>query len=114
MSFAGPKLLKRFAVAMAFAATLAHAQAAAPKVTAVLSNSNIVVGQMVQMQIRVSGGGNVSVPRDISVDGLEIHQTGTSRQVEMQNFDISQSLTYSYTILPTKAGNFRIPAQTVK
>ncbi len=73
-----------------------------------------MVGEMVEMQIRISGGGEASVPRDIPVDGLEIHQTGTSRQVEMQNFDVSQSVTYSYSILPTKSGTFRIPPQTVK
>ena len=103
------------AVAVIFIATaLGQAQAAAPKVTAVLSNSSTVIGQTVEMQIRISGGGEASVPGTISVDGLEIHQTGTSRQVEMQNFNISQSITYSYTILPMKAGTFRIPAQTVK
>ena len=32
----------------------------------------------------------------------------------MQNFDISQSTIYSYTILPMKSGTFRIPPQTVK
>src|SRR4051794_12409195 len=80
--------------------------AAPPSVTAVLSNSSVVVGQAVQMQIRVSGGG-ATVPRDISVDGLEIHQTGTSSQIEMQNFDISQSVIYTYTILPLKSGTFR-------
>jgi hypothetical protein len=101
-------------VAAVFIATLTCAQAAAPKVTAVLRSSSAIVGEMVEMQIRISGGGEAAVPRDISIDGLEIHQTGTSRQVEMQNFDISQSVTYSYSILPTKSGTFRIPPQTVK
>src|SRR5205823_14285764 len=61
-----------------------------------------------------SGANNANVPETISVDGLEIHQTGTSRQFEMHNFDVSSSVTYNYTILPLKAGRFKIPPQTVR
>src|SRR5205823_6335567 len=61
-----------------------------------------------------SGANNANVPETISVDGLEIHQTGTSRQFEMHNFDVTNSVTYSYTILPQKAGRFKIPPQTVR
>src|ERR1043166_4588906 len=43
-----------------------------PSVTAVLSNSSTAVGQMVQLQIKVSGSSNVKPPRDIAVDGLDI------------------------------------------
>ena len=114
MSLARLEFLQRSAVAFFIAATLTSAQAAAPKVTAVLRDSSAVVGEAVEMQIRISGGGEATVPKDIAVDGLQIHQTGVSRNVEMQNFDISQSTTYSYTILPMKSGTFRIPAQTVK
>jgi len=114
MSLARSKSLFGSVVAVLIATALTCAQAAAPKVTAVLGNSSAIVGEMIEMQIRISGGGEATVPRDISVDGLEIHQTRTSRQVEMQNFDISQSVTYSYSILPTKSGTFRIPPQTVK
>jgi hypothetical protein len=111
---AGLTVLKAPLVTLFAAIALAQsATAATPSVTAVLSNSSVAVGQAVEMQIRVSGGG-ATVPRDIAVDGLEIHQTGTSSQIEMQNFDISQKVTYSYTILPLKSGTFRIPPQTVK
>src|SRR5437763_10519368 len=90
------------------------ALAAAPSVTAVLSDSQPSVGQMVQLEIKVSGANNANVPQTISVDGLEIHQTVTSRQFEMHNFDVSSSVTYNYTILPLKAGRFKIPPQTVR
>src|SRR4051812_33289491 len=94
---------------------LSSADAETPKVTAALSNDHAAVGEPVQLQIRVSGGGgSASVPNDIAIDGLEIHQTGTSRQVEVQNFNISQSVIYNFTILPTRSGNFHIPPQTVK
>src|SRR6266853_1535102 len=88
--------------------------AASPSVTAVLSDSQPQVGQMLQLQIKVNGAQSANVPETISIDGLEIHQTGTSRQFEMHNFDVTSSVTYNYTILPLKAGNLRIPPQTVR
>ncbi len=55
----------------------------------------------------------VPAPEEISIDGLEIHSTGTSRQFEIHNFSSSSSVTYNYTILPLRAGRFTIPPQTV-
>src|SRR6202035_2990629 len=90
------------------------ASAATPSVTAVLSDSQPAVGQIVQLEIKVNGANSANVPETISIDGLEIHQTGTSRQFEMHNFDVSSSVTYNYTILPLKAGHFKIPPQSVR
>ena len=107
---------KSFRIGFALiASTLAStAFAASPSVTAVLSDSQPAVGQMVQLEIKVNGANSANVPETISIDGLEIHQTGTSRQFEMHNFDVSSSVTYNYTILPLKAGQFKIPPQTVR
>jgi hypothetical protein len=69
---------------------------------------------MVQLEIKVNGANSANVPETISIDGLEIHQTGQSRQFEMHNFDVTSSVTYNYTILPLKAGHFKIPPQTVR
>src|SRR5438105_13239707 len=91
-----------------------NASAASPSVTAVLSDSQPSVGQMVQLEIKVSGANSANVPETISIEGLEIHKTGTSRQFEMHNFDVNSSVTYNYTILPLKAGRFTIPSQTVR
>src|SRR5438477_7951385 len=89
------------------------ARADSPSVTAVLSNSEATVGETVELQIKVTGPGDARPPEEISIDGLEIHSTGTSRQFEMHNFATSSSVTYSYTILPLRAGRFTIPPQTV-
>src|SRR5438105_733871 len=94
--------------------TRSVAFAASPSVTAVLSNSQPAIGQMVQLEIKVNGANSANVPETISIDGLEIHQTGTSRQFEMHNFDVTSSVTYNYTILPLKAGQFKIPPQTIR
>ena len=90
------------------------ARADAPGVTAVLSNSEVTVGETVELQIKVTGPGDAQPPEEISIDGLEIHSTGTSRQFEIHNFSTSSSVTYNYTILPLKTGRFTIPPQTVR
>ena len=98
----------------AICAALTQVSVAAPSVTAVLSNSDVQVGEMVQLEIRLSDAGSAVVPNGIHVDGLEIHQTGTSRQFELRNFTTTSSITYNYTVLPLKAGTFKIPSQTVQ
>jgi oxygen tolerance protein BatD len=99
---------------LAIWAGVEKACAASPSITAVLSNSEARVGQMVQLEIRLTDAGNAAVPGDIPVDGLEIRQTGTSRQFEMRNFTTSSSVTYTYTVLPLKEGTFKIPPQTIQ
>jgi BatD DUF11 like domain len=90
------------------------ARADAPSVTAVLSNSQATVGDTVELQIKVTGPGDARPPEEISIDGLEIHSTGTSRQFEIHNFSTNSSVTYNYTILPLRAGRFTIPPQTIQ
>src|SRR6476469_2165988 len=90
------------------------ARADSPSVTAVLSNSETVVGATLELQIKVTGPGDAQPPEEISIDGLEIHSTGTSRQFEIHNFSTNSSVTYNYTILPLRAGRFTIPPQTVR
>src|SRR5437763_9396719 len=102
-------LLAGFAVIVG--AALAHADA--PSVTAVLGSSQATVGETMELQIKVTGPGDARPPEEISIDGLEIHSTGTSRQFEIHNFSTSSSVTYNYTILPLRAGRFAIPPQTV-
>lgn len=109
----------RFPVAILFAALMAfggshYALADSPSVTAVLSNDQVALGETVQMQIRISSARGADAPDNIPVDGLEIHRTGTEQHVEMYNFNMTTSATYNYTILPEKAGTFKIPPQTIR
>jgi hypothetical protein len=103
-------------ILLAFFAVIAIARIASadpPSVTAVLSNSEAIVGETVDLQIKVTGPGDARPPEEISINGLEIHSTGTSRQFEIHNFSTNSSVTYNYTILPLRAGRFTIPPQTV-
>src|SRR5882724_2191549 len=107
-------MFQRIFIAVFVAVALAQfARADSPSVTAVLSNSETVVGETVELQIKVAGPGDAQPPEEISIDGLEIHATGQSRQFEMRNFSTSSSVTYTYTVLPLRAGRFTIPSQTV-
>src|SRR5438046_3425625 len=106
----------RFRILLAVFAVVASAQFAradSPSVTVALSNSETMVGQTVDLQIKVTGPGDAQPPEEISINGLEIHATGQSRQFEMRNFATSSSVTYTYTVLPLRAGRFTIPPQTV-
>ena len=86
----------------------------APSVTAVLNSSETVLGETVQLQIRLKGARGADAPETIPVDGLEIHRTGTSQHFEMNNFNVTSSVIYDYTILPVKSGTFTIPPQTIR
>jgi BatD DUF11 like domain len=86
----------------------------APRVTAVLSNSEAAVGQTVQLQIKITGDRAAEAPEKIPVEGLEINRTGTEQHFEMNNFNVSSSVIYNYTILPLKSGTFKIPPQTIR
>lgn len=90
------------------------ASAAGPSVTAVLSSSDASIGQMVQMQVRVTGERSADLPAQIAIDGLQIQRTGTEQHFEMNNFNVTSSVVYNYTILPERAGTFKIPSQLVK
>jgi len=107
-------MFQRISIGILIAAVCVDfARADPPSVTAVLSNSEATVGETVELQIKVVGPGDARPPEEISIDGLEIHSTGTSRQFEIHNFSTSSSVTYNYMILPLSAGRFTIPPQTV-
>ncbi|MFN2507238.1 MAG: BatD family protein [Chthoniobacterales bacterium] len=85
-----------------------------PKVTAVLTESETAVGRPVQLEIQVTGASKPKPPGEIMVDGLDIRSAGVSRQYQMQNFDVSYSFVFNYTIMPLKPGTFKIPPQSVE
>src|SRR3989440_11987416 len=96
-------------------AAVQFACADSPKITAVLTSSEVVVGETVQLQIQIDNArASAITPRAIDVPGLQIHYTGESTQMTMRNLSVSSSITYSYTILPEKSGTFKIPPQTIR
>src|SRR5262245_47142424 len=68
-----------------------HTRADEPKVMALLTSSETVLGQPVQLEIRVTGSSGGNLPDVIPVDGLAIQRTGTSREFRMNGFKASSS-----------------------
>lgn len=83
---------------------------AAATVDTQLSADETSVGGMVQLQVRVDGTTNVSMPGKLDVDGLDIRLTGRSTQVQIVNGAMSTAGVYSYSILPMREGTFEIPS----
>lgn len=108
----------RDAVWLAVLCTILFAAAAAradePKVTAVLSRSQTELGRPVELEIKVTGFSGAKAPNNIAVDGLDIRQNGTSREFQMNGFNMRSSFVYSYTVMPERTGTFRIPSQKIQ
>jgi oxygen tolerance protein BatD len=109
----GISTFQRILIAILAVTCVQFASADSPGVTAVLSKSQAVVGEDVQLEIRLTGARGADAPEQIPVDGLEIHRTGTSQRVEINNFNLTASVSYDYTVLPLKEGTFTIPPQTI-
>ena len=107
-------LLRIVVAAICGIAAAGPVSAASPSVTAVLTSSSTVVGQPVQLQIKVTGSANAKPPGQILVDGLEIRYSGQSQLLEGRNFQFTYSFIYNYTIMPMKAGSFKIPPLMVE
>jgi hypothetical protein len=105
---------KYLALIIAAGLIAGNASAQAPSVTAVLSSSQTVLGRPVQLQIKITGSPSARPPDYISVDGLEIRYSGQSQLFEGRNFHFSYSFVYTYTVVPERAGTFRIPPQRIQ
>src|SRR5262245_12746678 len=101
-------------VAFVSVAAVQFAHADSPSVTAVLTSSEATLGETVHLEVRVTGARGAEAPEEIMVDGLEIHRTGTSQRIEMNNFSLTTSVVYDYTVMPLRAGTFTIPPQTIR
>ncbi len=98
----------------AFVLTTLYAYADEPKVTAVLTSSETVLGRPVELQIKITGSPGAKPPDVIAVDGLDIRYSGQSQMIEGRNLQFSYSFVYSYTIMPERTGTFRIPPQKIQ
>ena len=92
------------------AAPRLHAQEA----TAALTSPVARVGQPVEMVVTVRDARSADVPRSLDIPGLRIQLAGQANRFEMHNFQITQSATYTYAIVPERAGEFDIPPIEVR
>lgn len=104
----------RFGAFVFAAAVLLVATACAEVVTS-LSSPAGQVGQPLQLQYQfINVDAPQDMPRTLNVPGLDIRLTGTSRRVEIVNFQSASSMIYAYTVIPNQPGNFTIPGFAVQ
>src|SRR5438105_432571 len=93
----------------------ADARAESASVTAVLTSSETALGQPVQLEVKIKGTTNATPPQTVEVDGLQIALTDTRRSFEMHGFSsVESTLFFGYTVMPMKAGTFKIPPQPIR
>lgn len=86
----------------------------AQEVTAGLSSPSTTVGRPVEIVVTVRGVRAADVPERIQVPGLQIQLFGRSTRFEMHNLTMTSSLTYTYSVVAAKAGEYEIPPIEVR
>ena len=95
--------------ALALATTLRAQEA-----TLGLSSPTTSPGQPVEIVLTVRDARSAEVPETLNVPGLRIQLSGRSTRFEMNNLQITSSLTCTYTVVPERTGEFDIPAVNVQ
>ena len=103
----------RTALALLFAFALA-ATLRAQEATLGLSSPTTSPGQQVEIVLTVRDARSADVPETLNVPGLQIQLFGRSTRFEMNNFQITSSLTFTYTVISERTGEFDIPPVTVQ
>jgi hypothetical protein len=97
---------------------LVSPQAQGVGVQASLSSESMSLGEAVQLQIACTGTTRAPQPPAINVEGLDIRYVGPSTQMQYSlingQMTATQSVTHVYQVMPTRAGNFTIPAVEVE
>jgi tetratricopeptide (TPR) repeat protein len=112
--------LHSWAVALvAVVVSTASLAASAAEVRTGISSRETYVGLPVTFQVQVSNARQFDPPKAPEVPGLRIESAGTparSTQTTIVNGNVStrSSVTYSFVVTPTRAGEFRIPALAVQ
>ncbi|MFM8983596.1 MAG: BatD family protein [Spartobacteria bacterium] len=86
----------------------------AQEATLGLSSPTTAPGQPMEIVLTVRDARSAEVPETINVPGLRIQLFGRSTRFEMNNFQITSSLTYTYSVVPERTGEFDIPPVSVQ
>jgi len=103
-----------------WAGSTAAAHADDVQVTAAISDASTDVGQQVDYTITVNGATDTSPPEKIAIDGLTISYMGPNVQTQISfgtgfgsGGHIQRSVVHTFSVVPSRPGQFVIPAQTV-
>lgn len=70
--------------------------------------SRVYVGNPVYLYLTFSGASNISRPDVSPVTGLRISQVGSSTEMSVSRGAVSQSITYTYLVMPMEEGDYEI------
>jgi tetratricopeptide (TPR) repeat protein len=98
-------------LALAFwLAILALPAAAAPQFEASLDRDTISVGEIATLSMTFSEKGTEFQPNVPRIEGIRFGASGTSDQISIVNGQYASSTTFTLELIPTRAGEFTIPA----
>ena len=107
-------VIRHFLLLAFLLAPVVAARAEAPTVETTLSDRSTEVGQPVEYRIEVQGGRSLTRPKSPQVDGLTVAGSSQSTSIRVENLRMTESIVYSYTLLPTRSGTFTIPEQDLQ
>ena len=79
----------------------------AQEATAGLSSPSTIVGQPVELVVTVRDTRNAQVPQSVDVTGLRVELFGRATRFEMNNFKVTSTLTFTYSVVPWSAFFFQ-------
>ena len=82
-------------------------------VSAEIDSNKIPLGSSAQLTVTLNGTQDAQPPEMPTLDGLDIRLLGPSQRVSIVNGQYSSSLSFSYSLFPTKVGTYKIPALDV-
>jgi hypothetical protein len=82
-------------------------------VSATVDRAHIGFGESVTLTIAVQGAQNSAQPDIPAVDGLSFNGPSANTSISIVNGQMSQSVSYSYQVVPAHMGQFTIPAVLV-
>jgi len=83
-------------------------------VSASINKSTIRVGETAVLTITVEGAIDCDTPEIPSVKDLDIRYSGPSTQVSISGGEVRRSISFRYTVRPSKPGTYSIPPIEVK
>ena len=90
------------------------ATAADSKVRGILSSHTAGVGEALEYELIIEGGGQLENEPALNVDGIEVRFAGQNRQMSFINGNVSNRLILTYQLVPKREGKFTIPAVEVQ
>jgi len=75
---------------------------------ATIDRNKAGLGQSLQLGLTFDGSQNMPVPELPAIEGFQARYLGPSTRMSIINGQTSSSVTYVYTLLPTKVGTFKV------